>query len=116
MDSKTVITKETKNRIHVDYEGKLSTKERLLKKLKASNTWVKACVNIFKFILMLGVSYVILFPFFSKVAGSFMSPTDVADATVSLIPRAFTLDQYKYIIQDNGYFVHMNAEIGRAHV
>ena len=110
MDSKTVITKETKNRIHVDYEGKLSTKERLLKKLKASNTWVKACVNIFKFILMLGVSYVILFPFFSKVAGSFMSPTDVADATVSLIPRAFTLDQYKYIIQDNGYFVHMNAE------
>ena len=28
------ITKETKNRLVVDYEGKLSAKERLLKKLK----------------------------------------------------------------------------------
>ena len=101
MDSKPVITKETKNKIQVDYEGKLSVKERMMQKLKASNTWILATVNALKFILMLGVSYVILFPFFSKIAGSFMSPSDIADATVSLIPRAFTLDQYKYIIQDN---------------
>ena len=33
--SSPVITKETKNKIHVDYEGKLSVKERLIKKLKA---------------------------------------------------------------------------------
>ncbi len=111
MDSaKTVITKETKNKIHVDYEGKLTTKERLMKKLKTSNTWIKAVVNMFRFILMMGVSYVILFPFFSKIAGSFMSISDVADATVSLIPKAFTLDQYKYIIQDNNYFFMKSAE------
>ncbi len=106
----TVITKETKNKIHVDYEGKLSTKERLIKKLKTSNTWMKVMVSIFKFILMLGISYVILFPFISKIAGSFMSPSDVADATVSLIPRDFTLDQYKYIIEDNGYFMRTTDE------
>jgi multiple sugar transport system permease protein len=53
---------------------------------------------------MLGVSYVILFPFFSKVAGSFMSKSDVVDATVSLIPKNFTLDIYTYVITENMYF------------
>ena len=105
MDSyKPVITKETKNKIQVDYEGKLSFKERMTRKLKASHTWITAVVNFFRFVLMLGVSYVILFPFFSKIAGSFMSATDVVDATVSLIPKNPTLDIYKYIITDNRYF------------
>ena len=105
MDStKPVITKETKNRISVDYEGKLSFKERLLKKLKTSNTWIKAIVNVFRFILMLGVSFVILYPFITKIAGSFMSPNDVIDATVSLIPKEFTFNTYKYIALDNRYF------------
>ena len=102
--TKTVITKETKNKISVDYEGKLSVKERLMKKLSASNTWITAAVNVLRFVLMLGVSYVILFPFISKIAGSFMNKDDVIDATVSLIPKDFTLEQYKYIIIDNKYF------------
>ena len=102
--TKTVITKETKNKISVDYEGKLSVKERLMKKLSASNTWITAVVNVLRFVLMLGVSYVILFPFISKIAGSFMNKDDVIDATVSLIPKDFTLEQYKYIIIDNKYF------------
>ena len=105
MDStKPVVTKETKNKISVDYEGKLSAKERFKKKIKASNTWIKGVVGVLKFILMLGISYVILFPFFSKIAGSFMSKSDVVDATVSLIPKDPTLEIYKYIIIDNHYF------------
>ena len=101
------IKKETKNSIHVDYEGKLTFKERLVSKLKASNTWIKAVITIFKFVLMLGVSYVILYPFFSRIAGSFMTREDILDATVSLIPKNFTLDTYKYIIVENHYFVAM---------
>ncbi len=104
MDSKPVITKETKNKIHVDYEGKLTLKERLLKKIQTSHTWIKGVVNVFRFVLMLGVSYVILFPFFSKIAGSFMSKSDVVDATVSLIPKNPTLEIYRAIIVDNAYF------------
>ena len=105
MDStKTVVTKETKNKISVDYEGKLSAKERFKKKIAASNTWIKGAVGVLKFILMLGISYVILFPFFSKIAGSFMSKADVVDATVSLIPKEPTLEIYKWLIIDNRYF------------
>ena len=105
MDSNTpVITKETKNKIRVDYEGKLTFKERFMQKLKASNTWIKVIVNILRFVLMLGVSYVILYPFISRIAGSFMTHADVIDATVSIIPKHFTLDIYKYLIIENSYF------------
>ncbi len=104
MDSQnTVIRKETKNKIHVDYEGKLTFKERLKSKIKTSNTWIRILVNIFRFLMMLGVSFVILFPFISKIAGSFMAKEDVVDPTVSLIAKNFTLDQYKYIITENHY-------------
>jgi len=103
MDSKTVIKKETKNKIRVDYEGKLSFKERLMKKLKASNTWIKAIVNVFRFVLMLGVSFVILYPFFARIAGSFMTKEDVVDSTISLIPKHFTIDIYKYLVIENHY-------------
>ena len=104
MDStKTVITKETKNQISVDFEGKLTFKERLKKKLSTSNTWIKAIINIFRFILMLGVSYVIIYPFVTKIAGSFMSKEDVVDATVAIIPKHFTFDIYKYMVTENNY-------------
>ena len=105
MDStKTSVTKETKKKIRVDYEGKISLKERLIKKFTTSNTWIKAGVNVLRFILMLGVSYVILYPFFARIAGSFMSKEDIVDATVSLIPKHFNVDIYKYIIVENHYF------------
>ena len=67
MDSNTpMVMKETKNRIQVDYEGKLSLKERLQYKLKASNTWIRVAINIVRFLLMLGISYVILYPFIAQ--------------------------------------------------
>ena len=103
MESKTVVTKETKNKIRVDYEGKLSVKERLIKKLKTSNTWIKVVVNFFRFILMMGVSFVILYPFISRIAGSFMTKEDVVDSTISLIPKHFTLEIYQAIIAENHY-------------
>ena len=103
MDSNTTVTKETKNKIRVDYEGKLSFKERFQAKLKASNTWIKAGVTVIRFILMLGVSYVILYPFFARIANSFMTREDILNSTVTFIPRHFTLDIYKNIIIENHY-------------
>jgi len=98
-----VITKETKNKIHVDYEGKLSAKERFLKKLQASNTWIKVAINVLRFLLMLGVSFVIIYPFIARIAGSFMTREDVIDSTVSLIPKTPTTEIYKAIFLENHY-------------
>ncbi len=99
-----VVTKETKNKISVDYEGKLSVKERLMRKLSESNTWIKAGVNVLRFILMLGISFVIIYPFIARIAGSFMTYEDVIDSTVAIIPKNPTIEIYKAIIAENHYF------------
>ena len=102
--STPVVTKETKNKIQVDYEGKLTVKERLKKKLAESNTWIKAGVTVLRFILMLGISFVIIYPFIARIAGSFMTYGDVIDSTVAIIPKNPTLEIYKAIIDENKYF------------
>ena len=96
------IAKETKNKIRVEFE-----RTPLLERLKAkfvSLFFLKKVVwFVFRLVLLVGISYIVLFPFFSKIAGSFMAPEDFVDATVRLIPKHFTLDIYKAILFDNGY-------------
>ena len=59
--------------------------------------------TIFRLVLLVGISYVVLFPFISKIAGSFMSPEDFVDVTVRLIPKNFTLDIYKAVFLELNY-------------
>ena len=103
IEKKPTIKKETKNKIKVDFE-RTSLKERLKAKYFSFFFLKKVIWFIFRFILLLGISYVVLFPFFSKIAGSFMSPEDFVDVTVILIPKHFTLDIYKAIFKDLGYW------------
>lgn len=97
------IQKETKNKIRVEFE-----RTPLIERLKAkflSLFFLKKIVwFVFRLVILVGICYIVLYPFFSKVAGSFMSPEDFVDATVRLIPKHFTLDTYRAIIRDNGYF------------
>ncbi len=97
------VKKETKNSIRVDFE-RTSTKERLRIKYLSSNFVISLVWWIFRFILLLGLAYVVLMPFFSKVTGSFMSPEDFIDVTVKYIPKYPTLDTYKAIISESGYW------------
>lgn len=97
------VTKETKNKIRVDFE-RTPFWERVRAKLINLYTLKKVVWYLFRFLLLLGISYVILFPFFSKISSSFMTPGDLVDVTVRLVPKHPTLETYKAIIQDNGYF------------
>ena len=63
----------------------------------------KVAFAIFRFVLLVGISYVVLFPYISKIFGSFMSREDFVDVSVLLIPKYPTLDTYKAIINDNKY-------------
>ena len=94
---KTRVMKETKNRIRVDYEGKMSYWQRLKQKVFSTYFLTQVVWYIFRLILMIGISYVILFPFFSKIAGSFMGYQDFVDVTVRIIPKHFTFDTSKAI-------------------
>ena len=104
MDNSTPkITKESKNKIRVDFE-RTPLKERLKAKFLNMYFFQTVVVKIFRFIFLLGIAYVVLYPFFTKIAGSFMAPEDFVDVTVRLIPKNFTLDIYKAIWTDLKYF------------
>lgn len=102
MDNTPKITKETKNKIKVDFD-RTPLKERLKAKFLNFYFFQSVVVKIFRFVFLLGIAYVVLFPFFSKIAGSFMAPEDFIDVTVRLIPKNFSLDIYKAIWTDLDY-------------
>ena len=68
------------------------------------NFWKNVVFVLFRLILLLGISYVILFPFFAKISASFMTPADFVDPTVKLIPKYPSIETYQNIIKYNHYF------------
>ena len=102
MNSTPKVTKETKNKIKVDFD-RTPLKERLKAKFLNFYFFQTVVIKIFRFIFLLGIAYVVLFPFFSKIAGSFMAPEDFIDVTVRLIPKNFSLDIYKAVWTDLDY-------------
>ena len=101
-----VIKKETKNKIRIDFE-RTSAWQRFKIKYLSLNFLGQLVFKISRFILLLGISFVILYPFFSKITSSFMSPEDFVDATVKLVPKYPTLKTYKAVIVENDYFQAM---------
>ncbi len=102
MNSQPAVKKETKNKIRVEFD-RTPLKDRLKAKFGNMAFYTNVVWYIFRFVILLGVSYVILYPFFTKIAASFMSPEDFIDVTVMLIPKYPTLDQYKAIFLENNY-------------
>lgn len=51
--------------------------------------------SVIRYILIIGIGFIILHPLLVKLAASFMDPKDLWDNTVKWIPRNFTLDNYR---------------------
>lgn len=100
--SQTKILKESKRRIKADFE-RTPLKERLKAKFLNYYFLQNVVFKLFRFVFLLGIAYVVLYPFFTKIAGSFMSPDDFLDVTVQIIPKDFTFDTYKAIWTDLAY-------------
>ncbi len=98
-----VIKKESKNKIRVEFE-RTPLKERLKARFINLAFIGNIIWYIFRFILLLGIAYIVLFPFYTKIAGSFMGRNDFVDVTVMLIPKDFTLLTYRMILLENSYF------------
>lgn len=64
----------------------------------------QAAWALFRFVLLVGISYVIIYPYVSKIASSVMNRDDFTNTMVHLISMNPTLDTYKAIITDNNYF------------
>jgi len=101
--TETKIKSESKNKIRVDFERtSLITRLRIrfLSVFFLKNViWI-----IIRLVLLVGVSFIVLRPFFVKISGSVFSPQDFLDSTVKLIPRNPTFGTYYAIIIENDYF------------
>ncbi len=102
-ENKPVIKRETKNKIRVEFE-RTPWKQRFKEKFLSFNFLQNVVVKLFWYILMIGISYIILEPFISQILSSVMAPDDFVDVTVNMIPRNFSLDIYEGIFVESGYF------------
>ena len=99
------LRKISRKEMRIQYEGKLSFKERLRHKYLTFKFLGEVIYKIFRVVLLVGISYIIIYPFLTKVLNSFMSTEDLVDVTVKLIPRNPTFNQWKFIILENDYFL-----------
>ncbi len=87
-----------------EFEGKLSFRKRLMMKIFSMEFLKTLIVKLFMYVFLIGISYIIIYPFITKISASFMSTSDFADVTVKLIPKYPTLDTYKFVVIENDYF------------
>ena len=102
VDSRPKVRKETKNKIKVDFE-RTSFKERFKAKYLTLHFATKVLWAIIRYILLVGIAFVVLYPFFAKISASVMAYSDHTDSMVNLIPKHFTLDIYKAIFVEQEY-------------
>ena len=101
-ENKPAVMRETKNKIRVEFD-RTPLKERLKAKFLSFYFLQKVAIAIFSMVLMVGISYIVIFPFISKITSSIMAPEDFIDVTVRLIPKNLSLDIYEAIIKELGY-------------
>lgn len=65
---------------------------------------IRLMLNIFRFMFIISICYIIISPLLNKISMSFMSPTDLYDSTVKVIPKHFTLANYSDALKYLDYF------------
>ncbi len=98
-EKKPVIKRETKNKIRVEFD-RTPFKQRFKEKFLSLYFLQQLAVKIFWYILMIGISYIILEPFISQILSSIMAPEDFVDVTVNMIPRNVSFDIYKGLLTE----------------
>jgi len=102
IDNQPKVRKESKNKIKVDFE-RTPLKDRLKAKFLNMFFFKKLLWAIVRYVLLIGIAYIVLFPFFSKISASFMAKQDFTDVTVKLIPKHFTIEMYKELWIEQHY-------------
>ena len=102
-DTKPMVKRESKNKIRVEFD-RTPLKERLKAKFLSTYFLTNVVWYVFRLALLIGIAYVVLFPFITKITSSFMAPEDFIDVTVRLIPKNFTLDTYEAVLSELGYW------------
>ena len=110
-DGKPRIKRETRNKIRVDFE-RTSLWTRLRTKY-LSITFIKDVAwYIFRLLLLIGIAFVVLQPFYTMIVQSFMAAEDFVDPTVVKVPKHLAWDIYKAIMEDGEYIQVFFSTLG----
>lgn len=71
---------------------------------KARNKTIDALYAIFRYALIIGISFIIVYPLLSKLSVAFKSKEDIYNPTIYMLPVNFTLDNIKMAMEVLNYF------------
>ena len=74
-------------------------------KTKAVKTVKSVVGKLLIFILLIGLSYVILYPFIFKLLAAFMSKEDLYNSLVEIVPMDWSLENIKYVLKETDFLV-----------
>ena len=103
LDKRPVVKRESKNKIRVDFD-RTPLKERLKAKFLSTYFLKNIVLWVFRLVLMIGIAYIVLNPFLTKIMASMMAPEDFGVSSIRLIPKHFSLQLYRNIVSELGYF------------
>ena len=74
--------------------------ERFKSKYLKPQTLTSVLWVIVRAVILLGLCSIILYPFFIKIINAFKTYSDFIDPTVRFLPKNFTLDNIKHVINE----------------
>ena len=89
----------TKRGVKMDFEGKIPFRQRLVMRLTSSSFWIDRVWYLFRFILMVGICFVILYPFLNKMLTSIWPLSDFSNTQVNMIPTRVSFNIYVKLAQ-----------------
>ncbi len=92
------------NRTDAAGEPRRTALSRPAARLRTGTYWMSLLWRVVRFVLLVGLCYIILYPFFIKTVNAFKSLSDFLDPTVRFIPKAATLDNIVKVITEMDYF------------
>ena len=93
----------TRRGVKMNFEGKIPFKQRLVMRLTSSTFWIDRVWYLFRFILMVGISFVILDPFLTQLMTSVWPLSDFSNTQVNLIPTRISFNIYVKLAQNWHY-------------
>src|SRR5690554_3171352 len=76
----------------------LETIENPTKRRLAVQGISKILVSIFKYIILFGLCFIILYPLIQQIAIAFRAPKDINDPSVVWVPKEFSIENFRIAI------------------
>lgn len=83
----------------------LSLNTSIRAKDKTAKTAAKILVGIFRFVFLMALGYILIYPMFFMISRSFMTTKDLSDPSVMWIPKLVSTESWGLAIEGMDYFI-----------